>query len=198
MTSPLSTKIEDLLLLRQEIGPCQKCSLAPGRKNLVFGEGSLNAKVVFVGEGPGEQEDLQGRPFVGRSGELLNQALAQVEWKRDEVYITNIVMCRPPGNRDPLPGERESCSPFLYRKIAVIKPRVIVCLGRISAEYLLQRPIKITREHGHVFPFPKNQGIQVIPVYHPSYVLRNRTPAILQDFYQDILKAKSLGDNEEI
>lgn len=180
-----------LLSLRKEIGDCAQCGLSTRRQKIVFGEGSLGSKVLFVGEAPGEEEDKQGRPFVGRSGSLLNQGLEAAGWSREEVYITNTVMCRPPDNREPSPEEQNTCSPYLIKKIDILQPKLIVALGRVSAEYLIGHKIKITKEHGSLFKYPRKPEIFILPIYHPSYVLRNRNEKVLGEFYADIEKAKN-------
>ena len=191
MAPPLDLICNNLLNLRKEIGECSRCGLSTRRQKIVFGEGSLESKVLFVGEAPGAEEDLQARPFVGRSGELLNRGLKEVGWSREAVYITNIVMCRPPDNRIPTPEEQEICSPYLIRKIDILRPKLLVALGRVSAEYLIGYKIKITERHGDLFIFPRRENIFILPIYHPSYVLRNRTEKVLGEFYADLKKAKA-------
>lgn len=186
--------INDLLQIRKDIGDCYRCALHEGRTNIVFGEGNPFARIMFIGEGPGEREDQTGRPFVGRSGQLLDQGLEKASLNRDLVYIGNLIKCRPPGNRDPLPVEKETCSPFLARQIKVINPKVIVPLGRISGEYILGRPIKITRERGQIFSWPPDPQIKVIIAFHPSYVLRNRTKETEEAFYKDLQKAREIAN----
>jgi len=186
--------IEALLQVRKDIGNCTRCGLHSARTNIVFGEGNPFSKIMFIGEGPGESEDLSGRPFVGRSGKLLDQALERAGLNRDLVYIANIVKCRPPGNRDPLPIEKETCSPFLDRQINTINPKILMPLGRISGEYILGRQLKITRERGQLFEWPKNPQVKVIVAFHPSYVLRNRSTEIEDIFYEDVLKVKKIAD----
>lgn len=181
-----------LSALNFEIAYCKKCPLHLGRTCAVPGAGHRFAELMFVGEGPGEQEDLQGMPFVGRSGELLTQALLHAGLTRDEVFIANVVKCRPPNNRDPLPEEVASCRPYLDKQIELIRPKVVVALGRIAAGYLLEREIKITKERGKLDFLPRNPDVIVSIVYHPSYVLRNRHTQVERDFFQDILDARSL------
>jgi uracil-DNA glycosylase family 4 len=157
--------------LREHIGDCHRCKLWRGRTNLVFGEGSARAKLVFVGEGPGKEEDLAGRPFVGGAGKLLTDIVEKgMKLKREEVYICNVVKCRPPNNRDPEADETEACLPFLRKQISLIRPEVICTLGRIAAKGLLGREFKITQERGNWVSF---MGIPVMPTFHPAYILRN-------------------------
>jgi len=181
--------LEDLEL---EIANCSFCPLHEGRTNPVPGAGNPNADIMFIGEGPGQREDEQGLPFVGRSGNLLIEGLTRVGLNRSDVYITNVVKCRPPNNRDPLPEEAEICKlHYLTRQIEIIRPKLIVTLGRIAASYILERPVRITKERGHLDAFPLDPDILVMIVYHPSYVLRNR-PKLEKDFFEDILQAKEI------
>jgi DNA polymerase len=166
-------KISALLKVRREIGNCSTCQLCQGRSNIVFGEGNPFADLMFVGEGPGEREDTLARPFVGKSGELLDKGLAHNDLTRDDVYITNLVKCRPPGNRNPTITELGLCTPFLYEQIKVIAPKCIVTLGKVAAEYLLKRDVKITKERGMIFHCYDFPHIFLIPTLHPSYILRN-------------------------
>ena len=157
--------------LREFIGECTRCKLSQGRTHLVFGEGAPKAKLVFVGEGPGQEEDRAGRPFVGKAGGLLTDIIEKgFRLKREEVYICNVVKCRPPNNRDPEPEEIEACLPFLKKQLSLIRPRVICTLGRIAAKALLGREFKITQERGQ---WSSYMGIPLMPTFHPSYVLRN-------------------------
>ncbi len=160
--------------LKDELGDCQRCKLCVGRTNIVFGEGPEDAKLMLIGEAPGEQEDIQGRPFMGRSGALLNRLLYEIGWDRSMVYITNVLMCRPPENRDPQPDEVEACRPFLLKKIELIKPLVILTLGRHAASLLLDRPVKMGEVRGKVVEFGESL---VIPTYHPSFILRGNIAA---------------------
>ena len=166
-------------LLDTLYAPYKKCLECPlgflGRKNVVFGDGNPDAQLVFIGEGPGKDEDLQGKPFVGRSGQLLNRALELVGINRKDVYITNIVKCRPPNNRAPLPIESSTCmNLLLFNQIKIIRPQIICTLGSIATNALLNRQISITKVCGTEF---KHDGITVIPIFHPAYILRNRTKA---------------------
>ena len=149
---------------------CQKCGLAETRHNVVFGEGPRDAEVMFIGEGPGEQEDLTGRPFVGRAGKLLDDMLAMIDLDRSRVFIGNMVKCRPPQNRDPLNVEQEACIGYLRNQVALLRPKIIVCLGRIAAMKLIKEDFKITREHGL---WVEKAGVQMTAMYHPSALLRD-------------------------
>lgn len=161
---------------------CKKCGLCEGRTHVVFGTGNRESKVLFVGEGPGEQEDLQGQPFVGRSGQLLDKMLDAVGLDRAKnIYIGNIVKCRPPKNRDPLPEEQEMCIGWLRNQVALMRPKVIVCLGRIAAMKLIRPDFKITREHGQFF---EKSGVLMMATLHPAALLRdpNKKPDAFEDF----------------
>ena len=169
---------------------CQKCELAQTRTNCVFGTGSRNAELLFVGEAPGEQEDLSGVPFVGRAGQLLDKFLAAVDIPREKVYIANILKCRPPQNRDPLPVEEEACIEYLREQVRLLHPRVIVCLGRISAMKLIKPDFRITKEHGQWF---EKNGYLMTAVYHPAYLLRD--PRKKEDMLEDMKRiAEKLGE----
>jgi len=159
----------DLASLASTAAGCTKCILAKGRKNVVFGEGNPNAELMFIGEGPGRDEDLQGRPFVGAAGQLLTKMINAMQFSREEVYIANVVKCRPPGNRTPEQPEAEACLPYLIRQIELIKPKVIVLLGAVPLLYLLDKK-GITRLHGEWFEF---MGIKTLPTFHPAYLLRS-------------------------
>ena len=156
--------------LRAACAQCSLCPLAETRHKLVFGVGSEGAEVLFVGEGPGEQEDLQGEPFVGPAGKLLDDMLALIGLDRSRVYIANIVKCRPPRNRDPRPEEQQACAPWLDRQIALLQPKLIVCLGRIAAQSLIGPDFRITRQHGQWFV---RGGRKIMATYHPSALLRD-------------------------
>jgi DNA polymerase len=165
---------------------CERCKLASGRRQVVFGVGSPTADLMFVGEGPGEQEDLQGEPFVGRAGKLLTQLIEGIDLTRADVYIANVVKCRPPGNRDPEPEEIEACAPWLDRQLDLIQPRVIVTLGNFATKLLLQTKDGITKLRGRSFPFTR-AGIdaEVVPTLHPAAVLRGgglRLAEVRSDF----------------
>ncbi len=159
-----------LQLIRDEIGDCTRCALHKGRNKLVFGDGSAQARLLFVGEGPGADEDAQGIPFVGRAGQLLNNMIAAMGLKREEVYIANVVKCRPPGNRTPEPDEANTCSPFLFRQIDVVRPEVLVALGATAATYLLGHRQPLAGLRGRVHSF---RGAKLIVTYHPAYLLRD-------------------------
>ena len=156
--------------LRQTCMNCQKCELAKTRQNVVFGVGPTNAEVLFVGEGPGGQEDLLGEPFVGPAGQLLDDMLSIIGLGRHNCYIANIVKCRPPQNRDPLPVEQDACIGYLRAQTKLLQPKIIVCLGRISAMKLIKDDFKITKEHGQWF---EQGGIRFMALYHPSALLRD-------------------------
>lgn len=156
--------------LYNDVLSCTKCELSKTRKNTVFGEGSLKADLMFIGEAPGRFEDEQARPFVGEAGKLLDKLISHIDLKREDVYIANVLKCRPPYNRDPNDGERVACMDYLRAQIAFVKPKVIVCLGRIAAGLVLKRGVAMTREHGTCF---KVKNFTIIPTYHPAAVLRN-------------------------
>ena len=157
--------------LKFQCGQCRKCALADTRTNVVFGCGVNTAEVMFVGEGPGEHEDLQGEPFVGRAGQLLDDMLSLIGLSRESnFYIANIVKCRPPQNRDPLNTEQDSCIPWLERQIELVNPRLIICLGRVAAQRLIKPDFKITQEHGLWFP---RGDAEVTAIYHPAALLRD-------------------------
>ncbi len=161
--------------LESQVVTCTKCPLNATRHNVVFGEGDPHALVMFVGEGPGEIEDNQGKPFVGPAGQKLDEVFAAVEITRAEIYITNVVKCRPPGNRVPAKKEMETCFPYLEAQIAMINPRLIVTLGNTPTQWFLPDAGGITRVHGSLLPW--RGGIQIFPMFHPSYLLRNQSRA---------------------
>ena len=171
--------------LKRDCERCEACELCRGRHNLVFSDGNEQAKVMFIGEGPGEQEDLQGRPFVGPAGKLLDTMLELIDLDRTKVYIANIVKCRPPRNRDPLPAEQEACSPFLARQIALVEPRIIVCLGRIAAQGIMKADLRITREHGIWY---EHGGRMYMATYHPSALLRDESKR--PEAFEDLVKLR--------
>ena len=160
----------ELEKLRESCLNCRRCALHETRTNVAFGVGPEDARIMFIGEGPGENEDLQGEPFVGRAGRLLDDMLELIGLDRTKVYIANMVKCRPPRNRDPLPIEQEACGPWLERQIELINPRIIVCLGRIAAMHFIKPDFKITREHGQWF---EKDGRRVMAIYHPAALLRD-------------------------
>jgi DNA polymerase len=149
---------------------CQNCALGRGRTNLVFGDGNPHSPLMFVGEGPGQQEDEMGIPFVGRAGQLLDDMLSLIDLDRSKYYICNIVKCRPPENRDPLPEEQTACMPYLRQQVKLIRPKIIVCLGRIAAMKLIREDFKISREHGQ---WVQKGQFQMMALYHPAALLRN-------------------------
>ena len=159
-----------LQLIREEIGDCTRCALHKGRNKLVFADGDPQARLMFVGEGPGADEDAQGIPFVGRAGQLLNNMIGAMGLKREEVYIANVVKCRPPGNRTPEPEEAHTCSPFLFRQIDVVRPEVLVALGATAATYLLGQRQPLAGLRGRVHSF---RGTKLIVTYHPAFLLRD-------------------------
>lgn len=172
----------DFEVLKQECLCCQKCGLCETRNHVVFGEGVANAEVMFIGEGPGRSEDEQGRPFVGRSGKLLDQYLEAVDLYRDKnIFIANIVKCRPPENRDPLPDERAACLPWLREQFRIIRPKIVVCLGRIAAQQLIRPDFSVTKEHGL---FEDKKGVFFMGTMHPAALLRNprMKPEAFADF----------------
>ena len=161
----------NLAQLREILGDCRRCGLSEGRTHIVYGVGRADADVMFVGEGPGADEDRQGEPFVGRAGQLLTDIITKgMKLRREDVYIANVVKCRPPRNRDPEPGEVASCEPFLVRQIELIKPRVIVALGKFAAQTLLRSTAPISRLRGQWRDY---HGIPLMPTFHPAYLLRN-------------------------
>jgi len=175
------TGIIRLTEIRTDLGDCRRCKLHTGRTNIVFGVGNPDARLMFVGEGPGADEDEQGEPFVGRAGQLLTQIVKAMGLAREDVYIANVVKCRPPGNRNPEPDEIEACSPFLQAQIASIRPTVIVALGKFAAQTLLQTETPISRLRGQ---FHDLGGVAVMPTFHPSYLLRN--PAAKREVWEDM------------
>jgi uracil-DNA glycosylase len=175
--------------LRAHIGDCTRCKLhGMGRRQVVFGVGNPQADLMFVGEAPGADEDLQGEPFVGRAGQLLTKIIEAIGLKRSDVYIANILKCRPPGNRNPEPDEVATCSPFLARQIDVIRPKVIVALGSFAAKALLQSDVPISRVRGHVFDY--RGGAKLIPTFHPAFLLRS--PERKRDVWEDMKKVRAL------
>ncbi|MEA3471133.1 MAG: uracil-DNA glycosylase [Thermodesulfobacteriota bacterium] len=169
-TGAVYSKARRLEDIREELGDCRRCDLYRTRKNLVFGEGSPEAELVFVGEAPGESEDIQGKPFVGRAGQLLTRIIEAMGLKRSDVYICNILKCRPPGNRNPRPEEIQICEPFLIKQLQAIRPTVICAMGTFAAKTLLQTEMPISKLRGR---FHTYQGIELMPTYHPAYLLRN-------------------------
>jgi uracil-DNA glycosylase len=177
---------ETLEQIREDLGDCHRCELADGRKTIVFGEGNPRAELVFVGEGPGADEDEQGRPFVGRAGQLLNRMIQAIGMKREAVYICNVVKCRPPGNRTPEKDEIETCSPFLFRQLEAIKPRLICCLGAPAVRTVLGLKEGIMKIRGRLYDFG---DAKVLATVHPAYILRNpREEKILREDFEKIRK----------
>jgi DNA polymerase len=180
---------EALLAVRSDLGDCTRCKLHGGRTRLVFGVGDPSARLMFVGEGPGADEDLQGEPFVGRAGQLLTKMIEAMGFARSEVYIANVVKCRPPGNRDPEPDEIEACEPFLKAQIAAVRPTVIVALGRFAVQTLLRDGTPISRQRGR---WREYEGVRLMPTFHPAYLLRN--PAEKKPAWEDLqLVMKEFG-----
>jgi DNA polymerase len=184
-----ATPSETLTLadVRKELGDCKRCKLHRGRKTIVFGEGNEKATLMLIGEGPGYDEDVQGRPFVGKAGQLLTKILQSINLPREEVYIANIIKCRPPQNRNPEPDEIQSCHPFLMKQIEAIQPKIICALGTFSAQTLLKTETKITALRGKLFDL---EGIKVIPTYHPAFLLRN--PDKKREVWEDMKKIVEL------
>ena len=178
---------DTLGLIRQTIGDCTRCKLHKARTNIVFGVGSVKAQLVFVGEGPGRDEDAKGEPFVGRAGKLLTQMIEAMGLRREDVYICNVVKCRPPENRLPEKDEITTCSPFLFRQIDVIRPKVICCLGSCASQTLLQTTQGISRFRGEWFDF---RGSKLIATYHPAYLLRN--PNAKGEVWKDLQKVMAV------
>jgi DNA polymerase len=177
-----------LKAIRDDLGDCTRCKLHTlGRKQIVYGVGNPNADLMFVGEAPGADEDVQGEPFVGRAGQLLTKIIEAIGLRRADVYIANVIKCRPPGNRNPEPDEVEQCEPFLFRQIDTIKPKVIVALGKFAAQCLLRTTDPITRLRGREF---KYRDAILIPTYHPAYLLR--TPSAKRDVWDDMKKVRSI------
>ena len=175
--------LENIEDIKQAIANCQKCKLCKTRQNIVFGEGNVRAKIMFIGEGPGGDEDKQGRPFVGKAGQLMDKAFDIVGIKREDVYIANIVKCRPPMNRDPEEDEILSCIDYLRNQVMVIKPKIVVLLGRISMQNILGKEYKIAKSRGI---WTQKKGILYIPTWHPAALLRDETKKM--DFINDLMK----------
>jgi uracil-DNA glycosylase len=181
---------ETLEAIRIDLGECRRCRLSEGRKNIVFGAGDPHARLVFVGEGPGYDEDQKGEPFIGAAGRLLTKIIEAIKYTRKKVYICNIIKCRPPGNRNPMSDEIEACFPFLKRQIVAINPDIICALGTFAAQTLLETTMPISKLKGR---FHDYNGIRVLPTYHPAYLLRN--PGKKRDVWEDMKKLmKVLGD----
>jgi uracil-DNA glycosylase len=177
--------------IREDIGDCTRCKLHEHRRTIVFGEGNPNASLVFVGEGPGAEEDATGRPFVGRAGQLLDKIIEAIGFKREDVYIANIVKCRPPGNRTPERDEVETCEPFLFRQLMLIRPRVIVALGSPAFQCLLRTKESITRARGE---WREWNGIKLMPTFHPAFLLRS--PDKKREVWEDMKKVRDFLNSE--
>jgi uracil-DNA glycosylase family 4 len=181
-----------LARIAAEVAACDRCrELAAGRTRTVPGQGNPHTRLVFIGEGPGEEEDRQGLAFVGRAGELLTKMIEAIGLAREQVFICNIVKCRPPNNRTPMPDESANCMPYLSRQLEIIRPRVICALGGTAAKWLLQTHDGITRLRGRFYPY---RGAQLMPTFHPAYVLRNYTPDTRKKVYDDLLKVRAAMD----
>ncbi len=183
------TAASSLADLNSMICDCQKCALGATRTKFVFGVGNPKAEIVLIGEAPGADEDAKGEPFVGRAGQLLNKILEAIRFKREEVYICNILKCRPPGNRDPLPEEVQLCEPDLWKQLEIIKPKIILCLGRISAQVLLKTADSLTKLRENVHDY---RGIPLMVTYHPAALLRN--PNWKRPTWEDVQKLRKMYD----
>jgi DNA polymerase len=183
------TQVDALASIKADIGPdCSRCKLHTlGRRQVVFGVGNPNADLMFVGEAPGADEDIQGEPFVGRAGQLLTKIIEAIGLTRQDVYIANVIKCRPPNNRNPEPDEVEQCEPFLFQQIDVIKPKVVVALGKFAAQCLLKTDTPITRIRGREFSY---RDAVLIPTYHPAYLLRN--PSAKRDVWEDMKRVRAI------
>lgn len=182
-TSKDMTTLESI---RADIGDCQRCKLAPKRTNIVFGSGSPTADLVFVGEAPGFDEDQQGLPFVGRAGQLLTKIIESINLKREDVYICNVLKCRPPDNRNPEPDEVAACNPFLQKQLATIRPKVVCCLGTFAAQTVLQMAVPISKLRGKFFDM---DGMRVIATFHPAYLLRS--PEKKREVWEDMKQIRA-------
>jgi DNA polymerase len=179
---------ETLVAIREDLGDCTRCKLhGLGRRQIVFGVGNPNADLMFVGEAPGADEDIQGEPFVGRAGQLLTKIIEAIGLRREDVYIANVIKCRPPGNRNPEPDEVEQCEPFLFRQIDSIRPKVIVALGKFAAQSLLRTTDPITRLRGREYQY---RDAILMPTYHPAYLLR--TPSAKREVWEDMKRVRAL------
>lgn len=184
------SKCKSLDSLNKTINNCQNCELGKTRTNFVFGVGNKNADVMIIGEAPGAEEDKQGIPFVGRAGKLLTDILKAINFDREEVYIANILKCRPPNNRNPLPAEMDECTPYLYKQIDLIKPKVILLLGLVAASSLLKQKLSLTKMRGNVYEI---QGIKTMVTYHPAALLRN--PNWKRGCWEDVQKFRKLFES---
>jgi DNA polymerase len=191
---PSQTQAEALTSLRNHIGDCTRCVLHTlGRRQVVFGVGNPQADLMFVGEAPGADEDIQGEPFVGRAGQLLTKIIEAIGLRRSDVYIANVIKCRPPGNRNPAPDEVATCQPFLFEQIDIIRPKVIVALGTFAAHALLGTDAPISRIRGRVQPF--RGGIKLVPTFHPAFLLRS--PERKRDVWEDMKHVRALLAGED-
>ncbi len=187
----VSSSGETLESIREDLGDCTRCKLHEGRQSLVFGVGNANADLMFIGEGPGYEEDRKGIPFVGPAGQLLTKIIEAIQLTREDVYIANIVKCRPPSNRDPEPEEIAACRPFLERQVSSIKPRVICTLGRVATQAMLSTEKALGRVRGQVFSFG---DATLVPTYHPAYLLRD--PSKKRDCWEDMKLIRALLDEQ--
>ena len=175
--------------LYSEINGCQECRLCEQRTNIVIGEGDPKATIMFIGEGPGRDEDLSGRPFVGRAGQLLDKMIGAIGFRREEVYIANVVKCRPPNNRTPEESEADACLPYLRVQFALIRPKIIVCLGATAAKYIYDPNVRITRDRG---VWKEKKGVWILPTYHPAALLRDESKK--REAWEDMQKLKQKYD----
>jgi uracil-DNA glycosylase family 4 len=189
---PATRAPESLSAIREDIGDCVRCKLCTlGRKQIVFGVGNPHAKLMFVGEAPGRDEDIQGIPFVGRAGQKLTQIIEAIGLTREDVYIANVIKCRPPENRNPEPDEVAQCEPFLFRQVDTIKPKVIVALGTFAAKSLLKSTDSISRLRGRVYDY---RGAKLVPTFHPAFLLRN--PSCRREVWEDMKKVRAILNEE--
>ncbi|MFC2166526.1 uracil-DNA glycosylase [Acidobacteriota bacterium] len=188
------TQESPILPIEQAILKCGLCSLAETRQHAVPGEGNIKTEIMFVGEAPGRDEDVQGRPFVGRAGQLLTKIINAMKFQRNEVYITNTIKCRPPNNRNPHKEEMDSCKDYLLRQIELIRPKVIVTLGRVAASFFIETDLGMTALRGDFYEF---QGVKVMPTFHPSYLIRNEGNRILRKMvWEDMQKVMVFLDKK--
>jgi uracil-DNA glycosylase family 4 len=185
-TTPNLEEIVTLDSIRAEIGDCQRCKLAPKRTNIVFGSGNPNAELVFVGEAPGFDEDQQGLPFVGRAGQLLTKIIESINLKREDVYICNVLKCRPPENRNPEPDEVAACNPFMKKQLASIRPKIVCCLGTFAAQTVLQTVAPISKLRGKFYDM---DGMRIIATFHPAYLLRS--PDKKREVWEDMKQIRA-------
>lgn len=193
VVAPVESGRESLEQILADLGDCRRCDLCGDRSKIVFGVGNERARLVFVGEAPGRDEDLQGEPFVGEAGKLLDRIIFAMGMQRSDVYICNVIKCRPPKNRDPKPAEIAACEPFLQRQLAAINPALIVTLGKFAAQTLLRSEVPISRLRGHWHEY---QGIPLMPTFHPAFLLRNPTSKreVWEDMKQVLQRLRSAGE----